>query len=52
MRKCPNPNGLSPSKRVCGIDGITYPSPCHIKLKSCKTGRAIAVAYRGPCIGK
>lgn len=44
--KCPT----SPKRRqVCGIDGNSYPSPCHLKQKTCRQGRAIPLAYKGPC---
>lgn len=41
-----------PSKLVCGVDGITYNSLCELKQKACTTGKAVPLAYRGPCNGK
>lgn len=46
MRKCPS----NPSRRqVCGSDGITYPSACHLKGMACRRGKAIPIAYKGKC---
>lgn len=47
-----NSQNLSTKKLVCGADGNTYRSLCEIKQKACMNGRAIPVAYRGPCSGK
>lgn len=49
IRKCPN----TPKRRqVCGVDGLTYPSACHLREKACRRGKAIPIAYKGPCRGK
>ncbi|XP_017780550.1 PREDICTED: follistatin, partial [Nicrophorus vespilloides] len=46
-RKCPESN---PSRRrVCGADGLTYPSTCHLREKACRSGTAIPLAYKGHC---
>ncbi|XP_016840821.1 follistatin-A isoform X2 [Nasonia vitripennis] len=34
---------------VCGVDGNTYKSACHLRAAACRAGRAIAIAYKGPC---
>lgn len=60
-KKCPDKstsiksllqNPHSASKLVCGVDGVTYKNLCELKQAVCLLGRAIQVAYRGPCIGK
>lgn len=35
--------------QVCGVDGRTYRNVCEIRRAACRQGRAIPVAYRGPC---
>ncbi|XP_063698089.1 follistatin-A [Culicoides brevitarsis] len=47
IRQCHN-DGNS-SKIVCGADGNTYSNLCELKQKSCLTGHAIPLAYKGPC---
>ena len=46
-RRCPGGG-----KPVCGVDGITYQSACHLREAACHKGRAIPVAYRGRCKGE
>ncbi|XP_050433027.1 follistatin-A isoform X2 [Adelges cooleyi] len=41
--------GLSPSKLVCGSDGRTYQSACHLREAACRMGKAIPIAYKGRC---
>jgi hypothetical protein len=51
--KCSQKNRtLDLKKLVCGVDGITYRSMCELRQKSCKIGKSIQPAYRGPCTGK
>ncbi|XP_024935469.1 follistatin-A isoform X2 [Cephus cinctus] len=49
-RRCPQAShqvaGVRP---VCGADGNTYKSACHLRLAACRAGRAIPVAYKGHC---
>ncbi|KAL7047057.1 hypothetical protein ACKWTF_002776 [Chironomus riparius] len=48
--KCSQKNRtLDLKKLVCGVDGITYRSMCELRQKSCKIGKSIQPAYRGPC---
>lgn len=39
-------------KLVCGVDGVTYKNLCELKQSACNLGRAIPLAYRGPCVGE
>ncbi|XP_053381282.1 uncharacterized protein LOC123555153 [Mercenaria mercenaria] len=34
---------------VCGSDGMTYPSVCHLKKKSCEMMQNVTVAFNGSC---
>lgn len=34
---------------VCGSDGRTYDSRCHLDRASCLDNRDVRVAYTGPC---
>ena len=36
-------------KSICGSDGLTYPSMCDLRQAACLRGKAIPVAYKGPC---
>ncbi|KAF7268359.1 hypothetical protein GWI33_018509 [Rhynchophorus ferrugineus] len=36
-------------KQVCAINGLTYKSTCHLREAACRAGKAIPVAYKGPC---
>ncbi|XP_065216145.1 follistatin-like [Planococcus citri] len=45
---CSNRTPSNP-RRVCGIDGITYRSACHLRQISCLNGRSITTAYEGRC---
>ncbi|XP_059474597.1 follistatin isoform X2 [Neocloeon triangulifer] len=46
-RKCPKVAGMR--KHVCGVDGHTYQSACHIREAACRKGKAVPIAYRGRC---
>lgn len=46
-RHCPA--RVAASRAVCGSDGTTYPSTCHLREAACRGGKAIPVAYRGRC---
>ncbi|XP_026811936.1 follistatin-A isoform X2 [Rhopalosiphum maidis] len=43
------PPGMSPSRLVCGSDGRTYQSACHLREAACRMGKAIPIAYKGLC---
>ncbi|XP_050402280.1 follistatin-A isoform X2 [Patella vulgata] len=43
-------NRTREQQAVCGEDGITYPSLCHIVLATFRKQSSIRVAYRRPCI--
>lgn len=37
------------NKQVCGSDGNTYKSRCHVRVASCTIGKRIRVKHRGAC---
>ena len=37
---------------ICGSDGNTYESHCHMSFESCKEQKEITISYIGPCTGK
>ncbi|XP_030828509.1 agrin-like [Strongylocentrotus purpuratus] len=47
----PCPLQCAPStKQVCGSDGYTYDSVCHMRMEACRTrDRSLIVNYSGPC---
>ncbi|KAL2294269.1 hypothetical protein Nmel_007994, partial [Mimus melanotis] len=47
-RICPEPT--SPEQYLCGNDGITYASACHLRKATCLLGRSIGLAYEGKCV--
>lgn len=49
-RICPEPT--SPEQYLCGNDGITYASACHLRKATCLLGRSIGLAYEGKCISR
>ncbi|KAJ8872536.1 hypothetical protein PR048_026142 [Dryococelus australis] len=48
-QRCPT---VTTSKTVCGADGTTYQSACHLREAACHKGKAIPVAYKGRCKSK
>ncbi|KAG7200063.1 hypothetical protein KM043_000512 [Ampulex compressa] len=51
-RRCPQApphHRIAGARPVCGADGNTYKSACHLRLAACRAGRAIPVAYKGHC---
>ncbi|ELU08470.1 hypothetical protein CAPTEDRAFT_186626 [Capitella teleta] len=44
---CDAPRGNS--GLLCGGDGVTYRTMCHLMRATCLNGRSIGVAYRGRC---
>lgn len=49
-RICPEPT--LPEQYLCGNDGITYASACHLRKATCLLGRSIGLAYEGKCVSK
>lgn len=49
--KCSTTNAVNQTARrkVCGSDGVTYQSVCHLREAACRRGKAIPLAYRGAC---
>lgn len=42
-------NAATARRTICGTDGRTYPSRCHLMRAQC-SGEPVAVARKGPCI--
>ena len=42
-------NKLSEEMVVCGNDGVTYKSRCHMRIANCKNRRRIKRAHKGAC---
>jgi len=54
QRECPSncsPNRAgAPRKHVCGTDGKTYPSACHLRRQQCQHPNSnLKLNYRGKC---
>eukprot|EP00117_Sycon_ciliatum_P031307 scpid73322/ scgid24511/ Follistatin-related protein 5; Follistatin-like protein 5; m-D/Bsp120I 1-2 len=47
MEQCPEPRT---GEEVCGDDGHTYPSHCHLHREACKAYRAIRILHKGSCL--
>ncbi|BFZ07124.1 hypothetical protein BsWGS_10163 [Bradybaena similaris] len=37
------------TRQVCGTDGQTYESRCHMRIASCNEGASVRKKHRGPC---
>uniref|UniRef100_A0A4W3IFF2 Follistatin-like n=1 Tax=Callorhinchus milii TaxID=7868 RepID=A0A4W3IFF2_CALMI len=48
-RVIPCPEPLSPGQALCGNNGLTYPSVCHLRRATCLLGKSIGVAHYGRC---
>lgn len=47
---CPEPPLCEASiQPVCGTDGITYESKCHLNRVNCISKLDVKIAYEGPC---
>ncbi|XP_066996904.1 follistatin isoform X1 [Anabrus simplex] len=46
-QKCPARGQAN--RHVCGTDGVTYSSSCHLRVAACRKGKAIPEAYKGRC---
>lgn len=45
-QQCPS---KTPGETVCGSDGQTYRSECHMRLAACQRSEDIDVVSRAPC---
>ena len=46
---CPTCDSTPGADAVCGSDGRTYASSCHVESASCRMKKDIKVAKRGAC---
>ncbi|GMT13881.1 hypothetical protein PFISCL1PPCAC_5178, partial [Pristionchus fissidentatus] len=46
---CPMTNRTQTKEAVCGTNGVTYSSLCHLQSASCRSGVFIARAFAGKC---
>lgn len=44
---CPSTKDL-----VCGTNGVTYPSTCHLTKEACETKNGVKLSYMGKCYGR
>ncbi|CAG0886258.1 unnamed protein product [Cyprideis torosa] len=49
---CPSSCPLTEGPSVCGSDGETYPSECHMIIRACLTSRNITIVHPGACAQK
>ncbi|GMS83831.1 hypothetical protein PENTCL1PPCAC_6006 [Pristionchus entomophagus] len=47
--ECPVGGNTTRESAVCGTNGVTYSSLCHLQAASCRSGVFIAVAFSGKC---
>ena len=48
LEECPQDKGHT----VCGSDGRTYPSRCHLQVTACKDQTNVFYEHKGKCPGK
>ena len=48
LDECPQDKGHT----VCGSDGRTYPSRCHLQVTACKNQTSVIYKHKGKCPGR